>query len=122
MAGGADMRGGLDGQGHVLRGWGGGPMVIDSEDAGATVIAVVARRLLISPCPGIAMGVRTMVVVTVQGAPSASFLTFTFPDNPVFHYQSFAPPSLSGHPALSSFVVSSIAGALQAPRTWGNHT
>jgi hypothetical protein len=48
---------------------GGGPMVIDSEDAGATVIAVVARRLLISPCPGIAMGVRTMVVVTVQGAP-----------------------------------------------------
>jgi hypothetical protein len=24
MAGGADMRGGLDGQGHVLRGWGGG--------------------------------------------------------------------------------------------------
>ena len=49
--------------------WGGGPLVIDSEDAGATVIAVVARRLLISPCPGIAMGVRTMVVVTVQGAP-----------------------------------------------------
>ena len=64
MAGGADMRGGLDGRGHILRGWG-GPMVFDSEDAGATVIAVVARRLLISPCPGIAMGVRTMVVVTV---------------------------------------------------------
>jgi hypothetical protein len=46
----------------------GGAMVIDSEDAGATVLAVVARHLFISPCPGFAMEVRTMVVVTIQGA------------------------------------------------------
>ena len=44
------------------------PMVVDGEDMGATVIAVVTRRL-INPCPGFAMGIRTMVVVTVQGAP-----------------------------------------------------
>jgi hypothetical protein len=42
-------------------------MVVDGEDMGATVIAVVTRRL-INPCPGFAMGIRTMVVVTVQGA------------------------------------------------------
>jgi hypothetical protein len=45
-------------------------VVIDDEDAGATVIAEVTYRLLISPCPGFAVGIRTMVVVAVQGAPA----------------------------------------------------
>ena len=44
-------------------------MVIDGDDAGANVIAAVARRLLINPCPGFAVGVRTMVLVTIQVAP-----------------------------------------------------
>ena len=43
-------------------------MVIVGEGAGATVIAVVTHRLLNNPCPSFAVGVRTMVVVTVQGA------------------------------------------------------
>ena len=54
-------------------------MVNDGDDAGATVIAAVARRLLINPCPGFAVGVRTVVVVTVQGAPDPepSFLRYS---------------------------------------------
>jgi hypothetical protein len=32
------------------------------------------------------------------------------------------PPHSAGHPSPSILVVSSIAGALLAPRTWGNHT
>ena len=65
--GGADLRSKPNGGGGAVQ-HGEGPMVVDSEDMGATVIAVVTRRL-INPCPGFAMGIRTMVVVTVQGAP-----------------------------------------------------
>jgi hypothetical protein len=50
-------------------GCGGGPVVIDGEDLEAIVIAVVLPCLLVNPCPGLAMGIRTMVVVAVQGAP-----------------------------------------------------
>ena len=48
-------------------------MVIIGEGAGATVIAVVTRRLLNNPCPSFAVGVHTMVVVTVQGAPHSRY-------------------------------------------------
>ena len=65
--GGADLRSKPNGGGGAVQ-HGEGPMVVDGEDMGATVIAVVTRRL-INPCPGFAMGIRTMVVVTVQGAP-----------------------------------------------------
>ena len=54
-----------------------GPMVVDGEDMGATVIAVVTR-CLINPCPGFAMGIRTMVVVTVQGAPPLLFFVMSY--------------------------------------------
>jgi hypothetical protein len=46
--------GGPDG-GHFVHGEG-GAVVIDDEDACATVIAEVTYRLLITPCPGICRG------------------------------------------------------------------
>ena len=50
----ADMRGGPDG--GVLFCMVGGAMVVDGEDMSATVIAVVARCLLINPCPRLCRG------------------------------------------------------------------
>ena len=67
-----------------------GAMVIDGEDAGATIIAVVARRLLISPCPGFAMGVRTMAVVTVQGASRGYSFWFILIDLIYYVLRSFS--------------------------------
>jgi hypothetical protein len=49
-----EKRGGPDG-GHFVHGEG-GSVVIDDEDACATVIAEVTYRLLITPCPGFCRG------------------------------------------------------------------
>ena len=68
----AVIRMGPDGGGTVLCGE--GPMLVDDEDSEAIIIAVDTLCLLNSPCPGFAMGIHTMVVVAVQGAP-CFFLT-----------------------------------------------
>ena len=52
--------------------WCWGPVVTNGEDTEVTDIAGITLHgfPFANPCPGYAVGIRTMVVVAVQGAPS----------------------------------------------------